>query len=288
MFFEPVLIVLIVIAIGFICAKFIRFDLESMSDLLLYVTGTCLAFSSIYSQSFIFEEFFLIALGAVIAVLGTWLMTKLYLIFSKSKSPGVILSGMFPNTGYMGFPVALFALGELGLNRAILYNLTTTILMFTIGIYLVSKNSKSGWKEVFRLPLIYAAVLGILFNIYSIAVPDVIFQPIKLVGDATIPLALLALGAKLGTMKVVSVRDAFSISLIRIFGGLLIGLLFVNLLALTGVTAKIIILLSAMPAAVNSYVLNQKYTQDADAAASTVFFSTLISFASIAMILMFI
>ncbi len=288
MVFEPVLIILIVIAIGFIAAKFIRFDLEGLSNLLLYVTGACLAFSSIYSQSFIFSEFFLIALGAIIVVLGCGLLTKAYLILSKSKSTGIILSGMFPNTGYIGFPIALFAFGELGLNKAILYNLTTTILMFTIGIYLVGKKDGKGWKEVFKLPLIYAAILGILFNIYTIPIPNYLFQAIKLIGDATIPLALVVLGAKLATMKVVLIRQPFIISLLRIFGGLLIALLFVNLIGLSGITAKIVILLSAMPAAVNSYVLNQKYEQDPDLAASAVFLSTLISFASIALILSYI
>ena len=289
-FFLPILNAFIIIAIGYVIYRTIGFDQKRISDLLIYVTGPCLIFTSLYTQKFVLADFFALAFAAIVIVLNCGLAMKLLLMSQKIKSNGMMLPAMFMNSGYLGFPVTLFALGEVGLAMAVIFDAVESMIHFTIGIFLVqdaSKRKRERAAQILMIPLIYAVVLGIGLNLMHFQAADIVIQPLKLIGSITIPLALIALGARLGELKVFSWKIPALALFVRFVLGFAIGFAFVQLFNITGLVRAVILLLSVMPPAVNSFVLNQKFGkhEDSEAAASAVFIGTLLSFIVIGAVL---
>jgi len=282
-FFLPILNAFIIIAIGYAVYRTIGFDQKRISDLLIYVTGPALIFTSLYLQQFVPAEFFALAFASIAIILICGIAMKAILASQKISSNGMLLPAMFMNSGYLGYPVALFALGEAGLAMAVIFDAVETLAMFTLGVFLVqdaTKRKRERAMQILMLPLIYAIILGIGLNMAQITVPDIAIQPLKLIGSVTIPLALLSVGARLGELKVFSWKIPVLSLLVRFALGFAIAFAFVELFNITGLVRSVILLLSVMPPAVNSFVLNQKFgkKEDSEAAASAVFIGTLLSF----------
>ncbi len=89
------------------------------------------------------------------------------------------------NAGNMGIPLALFAFGQEGMQRATLMFVMITFMQYSLGIYIL--NGRGNWMEIFRLPLIYAAIAGLAVNLGQIKIPELLLQPIIMLGQATIP-----------------------------------------------------------------------------------------------------
>ena len=190
---------------------------------------------------------------------------------------------VFGNTSYLGYPVALFAFGMDGLSRAVVYDMMNSLVIFSLGIYIV--HHKNELQEAFKVPLLYAVVIGLAVNLLQIPVPDLVFTPIELIGMITIPLALLVLGYKLTEIKISAVKIALLASVFRIGGGVLVALMIINLLSIDGLVKDIIVLQAAMPSAVMAMILAAKYNRDASLVASVVLITTVLSVISIPLIL---
>ena len=149
------------------------------------------------------------------------------------------------------------------------------MLVFTLGIYIAA--GKGGGVEIVKMPLLYAAVIGIGINLSGIKMPSYIVSTFDLLGSATIPLMLVSLGYRLYSIRLNTVRLSLWGSLIRIVGGGIVAYGFVTLFGIDGLQRNIIILSSTMPSAVINFVLSYRYKRDADLVASTIALSTLIS-----------
>jgi predicted permease len=183
----------------------------------------------------------------------------------------------------MGFPLALFAFGQEGMQRATLLFVAITLLQYSLGIYIL--NGRGNWTEIFRLPLIYAALAGLLFNLTEIKLPELLLQPIIMLGQATIPIMLISLGYRLYQVESLQLGHALGGALLRIFGGFAAANIAVNLIGADGVNRQVLLLYGSLPAAVVNFVLTEKYRQDPGLAASIVVISTFISVLTIPIVL---
>ncbi len=291
MLFDPIIIAFLGIALGFIFQRKIGFDQKSAADLLIYVVGPALIFSSIYSKPLALGE--LAVLGAAFIVVMAACGIAAFFVYRalKYRGSGMLLPPMFMNSGYLGYPVALFALGEIGLQKAIIFDAVETILNFTLGVFIV-QNGHIHWKEkileIFKLPLVYAIVLGIALNAGAVQLPKLLIDSLSLIGSATIPLALLALGGRLATLKAGALKVPLAAVFIRFIVGGIAAFAFIKAFNVQGVVASVILLISVMPPAVNTYVLNEKFNSDPENAATAVLIGTLLSVIPIAIVLSFI
>ena len=280
---ETVVPVFLIILLGFLIGKFKKINVGPLVDLLVYVTVPALIVSSITKSSLSVADFFTVALSAagVIIILGI-LAFFLFKAF-HSTSRGIYLPLTIGNSGYLGYPIALLAFGAEGLSRAVVFDVVNSLFLYSIGIWLI--HEKKDFREMFKIPLLYAVLLGIGLNLFSIQIHPVIAKPLEMVGSITIPLALLVLGYKLTEVRVKAFLVGIGASLFRIIGGFLAALLLVSLFSISGVSRNIVLLEAAMPSAVMTLILCQKYRRDADAVASVVFLSTVLSIISIPIIL---
>jgi hypothetical protein len=186
------------------------------------------------------------------------------------------------NAGNMGLPLALFAFGVPGMQRATLLFVIITLFQYSLGIYILS--GRGHWREIFRLPLIYAAVAGLAFNLGQVKIPELLFQPLFLLGQATIPLMLVGLGYRLHDFKSLEWGHAVGGALLRIFGGFAAANIAVNIIGADGINRQVILLYGSLPAAVINFILTEKFGQDPDLAASIVILSTLFSVLTIPLV----
>jgi hypothetical protein len=127
------------------------------------------------------------------------------------------------------------------------------------------------------LPLIYAAVAGLLINLVQVKIPEILFQPVTMLGQATIPIMLISLGYRLHEVESLQWGHALGGAIVRIFGGFAAANIAVMAIGATGVNRQVLLLYGALPAAVINFILTEKYRQDPSLAASIVAISTSLS-----------
>ena len=285
---EVVLPTFAIIAIGFLVGKLKKkLDIDTLIFLIMYLSAPALAFSSIYENEIILNDFIAIAVASTATILGIWGIAVITFRLFKIKHTALYLPMMFGNNGYMGYPVIMFAYGLAGFSRAVLYVIVMSIVLYSLGIYIAHR--KGGFKEIFRLPLIYTVAAAIIVKSLSITLPTVIIKPLTTVGLITVPAALIVLGYQLSSIKLSSTGYGVLGTAYRIGLGFLISLLVVTLLGITGITKNVIIVEGAMPAAIMSLIITHRYNKkDADLVASVVMVSTLVSIITIPLILGFL
>ena len=164
------------------------------------------------------------------------------------------------------------------------------LLLYSLGVYVASgeKDLKQGLRVMMRTPLIYAAILGLAFNLLHVPLPTVVVGSVKLLGQAAVPLMLLILGTSIGRFRLTQMSTTAAASVLRVGVGFAFGLLAVWLLAITGVARSVVLFESAMPAAVFVSVLAAKYKNEDELVSSVVLATTLMAIAVVPALLYFL
>jgi predicted permease len=187
---------------------------------------------------------------------------------------------MLANTAFLGIPVCEALFGPTGAFYAVIYDFGLTMIAFTFGIWLLSGGKRADWKSLVMNPLLLSVVLGLIVSAVGIQFPTWISQPVSLVGQATLPIALLVAGAQIGNIRFR--KSTWNIDLIGLISLrlLIIPMLVFGVFLLSGkhnLTENVIIMEAAMPVAVSTTILAKRYEADAQFTATATLFSTLIS-----------
>ena len=115
---------------------------------------------SVLSETNLEPARWLVLLGGTVWILaGTALLSSLYVRTQTHEIRGLIGPAVFLNAGNMGLPCAHLAFGPEGLEAAIIIYVVVAIFTFSLGIRVA--KGPGGWREAFRMPLLYAAAAGI-------------------------------------------------------------------------------------------------------------------------------
>ena len=181
----------------------------ALSKLLTYVGMPFLILSSTLNVSFSGKFIGSIAIIGVFGVLFTvgLFFLSAFLIVKKdeTKRQGMMRFCMvFSNNGFLGLPLAKAVFGESPIvTYVIILNIITNILMFTLGVYLISgdKNTIS-LKKAFLNPVLLAFIAGIGLNLLDIKayVPEVVTFSTHFSNIVT-PISMTILGIKMAGVK---------------------------------------------------------------------------------------
>jgi predicted permease len=279
---SPVIPVFLLIAAGFVFAHWKKISLASVTEIIVYLGTPSLVFSSLASKPLFAGDLAILASGIIAIYAGVGVLIRLYFITFRFHSRGFALPVLFMNAGNMGIPLALFAFGPAGMQRATLLFVMCTFLQYSLGIYIL--QGRGNWREVFRLPLIYATIAGLTVNLAQMNIPVLLLQPITMLGQATIPIMLISLGYRLHAVESLQWGHALGGALLRICGGFAAANIAVNIIGADGVNRQVLLLYGALPAAVINFILTEKYSQDPALAASIVVISTFISVLTIPLV----
>jgi len=192
---------------------------------------------------------------------------------------------VFPNTMFMGIPVALAVLGQTSLFYVILFNVPFYFLVFTLGVWLLARGRPGKIDlKILLSPGLVAAIVGLALFLFQYHLPTPVQSGLELIGSATTPLAMIVVGAMLATLPLSRLAGDWRIYLttalrLVIFpvAAFLILSPFVSDHLLLGVA----VLMIAMPVAANSVLLSEEYGVDATLASQGVFISTVLCLATI-------
>jgi len=202
-----VLPVFAIMGIGFIFGRFHKIPTQAISDLLMWIFIPCLVLGSLGTQSLEPGELLQIGAAALIVMAGTAVITLVF-FFKRPERRALLLSSVFMNSANMAFPLALFAFSEAGLSRQVVFYVAVHVVHVTVGVGLA--RGKGAIKEVFRLPLVYAAAVAVTLALTGTRLPQAIVEPLDLVGKATIPVMLVILGSRLGSASATAAARGLS------------------------------------------------------------------------------
>ena len=195
---------------------------------------------------------------------------------------------MFYNSGNYGIPVAQLAFPGMALPLQVQAAIVMmqNIANFTIGLALVA-GGRGGRKrdtllEVFKLPMIYVLVAAWGMRALQIAPPAPINTALHWLERGLVPIAVVTLGAQMAALKAPRISFALGFSLgMRLVFAPILGFATVYLLGIRGDLAQALVISTSFPTAVNSALLALEYDNEPEFAAAAVFYSTLLSSATV-------
>ncbi len=198
----------------------------------------------------------------------------------------LIQGAIRPNT-YIGLAASYALAGEQGLALVavcVVVNIPLVNLWSVIALVRFAgagRSNPGGWRmalPILRNPLIVACLVGGALNVSGIGLPPVVEPYLGILGRASLPIALLAVGAgldfktaktRLGVTAAAGVFKLLVLPAVVWVTGYMLGI--------DGAARTIVIMFSALPTSASSYVLARQMGGDAPVMAGIITASTLLA-----------
>lgn len=190
-------------AIGFVACKIGILNQQAtmaLTQLILYITLPCLILVSldITFSITIVKEFLWLLLMSFVAMTGAilvaaWIRKRADLPESQTKVYESLM--IFGNQGFIGYAVIYILFQEQGIIYLTIFNIYYLILIWTYGIYLFTKKTKTiDWKKILLNPGIVSTLIGLVFLFSPLYIPSRIGSTLDSIGAMTIPLSMIVIG----------------------------------------------------------------------------------------------
>lgn len=275
---------------GGLLKRFKGMETRTLSTLSLYVMSPALIFETLEKASITSGDVAVTIAFCILNVIILWMICGVagkILKLSQPERSGLGLTTMFTNSVNYGLPLVLLAFGQAGLDKASVYVIVQIIIINTLGVYLAARSHFSAAKavkSVFLLPSVYAAGLAVLMRMVDASLPSGLETGISMLSAAYAPLALVILGAQM--MGVRDSSDGLTVSRRGLWSGMIMRMAVAPLVAwgilaalsVEGTLFAVILILSAMPAAVNAVILAEQYDSAPRLVSMCILWTTLASF----------
>ena len=208
-------------------------------------------------------------------------------------------ASVFSNCGFMGFPFLQALFGGTGLIGEILIygavvNAVFTVLTWTVGVYMMSKDKKQvSFKRIITTPSIIATILGFLvFLIVKVPLVDLAVQggtldfiiekfmtSLGYISEMITPLSMFVIGTRLANVsfkKMVLNKNAYITSIFKLVVMSLVSMLLVVFLPVSQTVKYTVFFLLSMPSATNTVLYATRFNKDADEASVYVLTTTIL------------
>lgn len=225
---EIMVILFTIVVLGYALCKLgymgDKFD-QKLSSIVIDVTCPALILSSVMGAELPDRSLILPLLGIgfltyiLLLVFGFWVPR--FVAKSRDEQGMIGFALMFANVGFIGYPIVSAIFGPKAVFYAALLNIPNTFFIFTAGVMLVKGeyNMKSLSAKVLFSPAMIAAFVAALMVAFSVRTPDIIARPVTMVGNITIPAALMVIGssmARLPLKEIIGSPKVYVASLLRL------------------------------------------------------------------------
>ena len=294
-FANNILPIILLSGAGFALGKLLQIEPRSLGRVVFYVFSPVLLFNLLIQNQLKLTEAAIVIAFALSFILTIGALTYVLGVLLKLERPAlvaILITTMFANTGNYGLPLVSFAFGEPALPYAGIYFATTTLLFYTLGVFLASlghMSLKEAILGLFRIPPLYAVLLAVLINTFNIEIPMPVARAVELAAGGTIPLMLILLGVQLTHVEFSGNQRAMQLSVaLRLVVAPLAALLFAALFGLQDVSRQASVTQASMPSMVSATVLATEYNLDSRLVTAVVFVSTLLSPLTLTPLLVFL
>ena len=201
------------------------------------------------------------------------------------------LNAGYANTGFVGFPLALVALGRDAMAPTLIATIITVCVLFGAAIVLIEIGLQAETRRthlamkvgrsLLRNPLLLAPALGALVPLAGWGIPAPVESFLKLLGGAASPCALVALGLFLAEQRAGSGRTAGSAALLvglkLVVQPVVAWVLASAVFGLTPLLTHAAVLLAALPTGTGPFMLAELYRREAEVTSRVVLASTIAS-----------
>lgn len=285
---QQVGILFILIIIGFICGKtgVITADGKKvLSNLLVTIIMPAMILNSYLSEfdPQVLNNLLLAFALSTAAILLAMTVSFLLTFKMKSSNKKVLwFAFSFSNAAYMGFPLVKGLFGDEGLLYASAFATMFNVIVWSVGYAVMSGEMKAKQvaKSVGKNPVTYAVILGLIIYLVRIPVPEVIKQPISLVGAMTTPLSMIIIGAMIAGSPVKSIlgnKEVWMSVAVRLVLIPVITFGLFYLFGMGGMVASVVLIQAACPTAATTSVLAIQFNHDESVGAGTVVLTTICS-----------
>lgn len=187
-----------------------------LNRLVFYVATPALLFDSLARTTLdqVFTAVFVVSAGsAVVIALLYILVATLWLKRPAADLVVGALSAGYVNSANLGIPIALYVLGDLGFVMPLL--LFQVVVLQPIAIAVLERAARAEGTEpgknsgvlgsliqAIRNPIVLSALVGVAVAAIPWTPPDPLLEPIHLVGQISVPGALLVFGMSLYGVRV--------------------------------------------------------------------------------------
>ncbi len=297
-------VIFIVIAVGYVLGRTGVLGPEAqqvLSRLVFFVLTPALLFNSLATTdlSVIFSPTLVIAGGSALVVgLIYFVLARTVLHREIPEATIGALSSSYVNSANLGIPIAIFVLDDA--------SFVAPLLLFQIMIYsplaltaldLTALRGGTGRITLrdtvvapLTNPIVLGGVAGLILSVTGVTLPHAVLEPISMLGDASVPGALLAFGLSLTGVTVLRKgesprRDVALASVLKmVVQPLLVFALAYFLFDERGHNLFAQVVIAALPTAQNVLVYASRYQRGVVLARDTALVTTVASIPAIALI----
>jgi len=180
---------------------------KSIVKLNIYFLLPILAFWGLLTQKIdvkILEVPLLYLLIIIIALACTTIIAKRF--FNDPKDISIVsMASITGVTGSIGIPLGITLFSNSSVIYTSLINTTSMLFVYTVGVYIYSRGAysiKRSIKNVFKMPIIWASFLAIIFNIFNLHVNNSFFKTLEMGAYGAIVMQLIIFGIFLREAKI--------------------------------------------------------------------------------------
>lgn len=269
-----------------------KFD-KKLSSIVVDITCPLLVLSSVMGDEMPDRSLILPLVGVgfltyiILLVFGFWVPR---FISKNHDDQGMIgFSLMFANVGFIGYPIVASIFGPKAVFYAALLNVPNTFFIFTAGVMLVKGeySIRQFNPKVLLSPALIGAFIAALLVAFGVHTPEMIARPITMVGNITVPAALMIIGssmARLPRREIIGSGKVYATSFLRL---VIVPLSVYFLFRLCGVNTlinNINTVVIAMPVASFGTMFCMKYGRNPSLMTEATFITTLFSIITIPLI----
>jgi len=283
-FLEVVLPIFLVAGAGSLLQRWRKLTVGPLNPLTVYVLSPALVFRLLMNAELpaatsgkIIAASVLTTVAIVVVSLGVSAVYR----HARQMQSAFMLTNLFPNSGNMGLPIALLALGEIGLAFTTVIFVTQSVVGWTVGSFVAARSSGGGFGpmlQALRLPILYVLGLAIVLRGFAVSIPSPVNTAVGMLADAALPAMVLVLGFQINKgVDLSQLRDLVTSVAVRLVGSAFVAYGVTLLLGLDGAAQQAVILNAAMPAAVFTTILATEFNASPSFVGSAVVTSTLAS-----------
>ena len=289
-------VLFILMSIGYVCNKtgLLREPaVKGMTDLVLFVVTPCILVTAFQRD---YEPALMGGLGQAFAVTLVSNLVCISAAHALVRDPAkrrrrVLRFGLvFSNSAFMAVPLQQSLLGADGVFYGAAPIAVFNILLWTYGLALMGGadggGAKSGipMRKIFLNPGMIGCVLGVTFFLARVRLPAIIFEPMDWMGKLNTPLPMLIIGyylAEADLKRIATDLRAVWVIFLRLAATPLIILALLLLSGIDNTTMLLACMItSSAPVAASTTMFAAKFDQDTILSVELVAFSTLISIAT--------
>lgn len=298
---EVMLTLFVIVIVGYVAGKlgYLGGDFDrQLSRLVINITCPALILSSSMTGELPDRRFILplllISIVTYIILTGAAFLLPRYMTKRKEDRGAIGFALMFGNVGFMGYPVVASIFGHEAVFYAAVLNVVNTFTVFTIGTILITGSSNIEGKRfekkvLYSTPMLAAYLTMLIVALEINNIPVFISQSLTMLGNITVPAALLIIGSSMSQLPIRSLLGNTTVYLTTALRLALLPLAVYYLTSLMGFSPMVVninTVVIAMPVATYGTILCLKYGKDTTLMAEVTFITTLLSMISIPLLTM--